>query len=235
MTFIAGFNCYDGLVLCSDSLETDGINRRMVKKLFTHEVEGEWGLAFGCSGTGAACSNFSDRLLELLDDKEPYDRRGTEKLIEAAMGYMKSQYPDETLDVIIGLWGMKPLETRLYKAQSGTKCLSIESTYACAGYDVSLARFLADSIFIVNESLPDDNSTNSVAGAAQIGMFVTAVMKEKADGVGGPTQLVMYRLGEDRWQEAMPDAVGIIEKRRYVIDDIEEGIRKLWRERMNAW
>jgi hypothetical protein len=71
MTFIAGLRCQDGLVLCSDSLESDGYNKKNVQKLFFHEMEGQWGAAFGCSGTGAACTNFSDRLLELLDDNEP--------------------------------------------------------------------------------------------------------------------------------------------------------------------
>src|SRR3981081_2875848 len=83
VTFILGLHCRDGLVLCSDSLEADGYTKKTVQKLFKYEVEGKWGIGFGCAGTAAACTNFSDRLMELLDDKEPYDRRGTEKLIEA--------------------------------------------------------------------------------------------------------------------------------------------------------
>jgi hypothetical protein len=235
MTFIAGFNCYDGIVICSDSLESDNLNRRMVKKLFHYEVEGQWGVCFGCSGNGATCSTFTDKLLSLVKKQVAYDRSGIEELIKGALSYMKKEYPAEDLEVIVGLWGMKPLEARLYKATTQVEPLYIESQYCCAGNDVSLARFLIDSVFVVNDPLPSDDRTNSIAGAAQIGMFVTAVMKEKAHWVGGPTQLMMYRLGEKAWDEAMPDAIGVIENRRYLIGDIEEGIRKLWRERMNAW
>lgn len=155
MTFIVGLNCADGLVLSSDSLETDGRTKKVVQKPFKYESKGEWRLALGCSGTGAACTNFSGRLLELLDDKDSYDRRGTEKLIEATMAYMKREYFDESLDVILGPWGRTPSETRLYKAYSHTQCLSVETKYACAGLDVSLARFLLDSVFTDDARVAD--------------------------------------------------------------------------------
>jgi len=177
MTFIVGLQCPDGIVLCSDSLESDGYNKKTVRKLFHYEVQGQWGIGFGCSGSGAACTNFSDRLLELLRESEDgYDRRGTEKLIEATMAYMRKEYPSEAMDVVVGMWSCSPPETRLYKAQTHTPCLSVESGYACAGLDTSLARFLLDSIF---------TPTAVVFDAMYIAAFVTSIMKEKADGVGG--------------------------------------------------
>lgn len=208
MTFILGMQCANGLVLCSDSLEADGYNKRNVQKIFSHEVKGQWGIAFGCSGTGAACTNFSDRLSELLDDKEPYDRRGTEKLIEATMQYMKVEYPNEILDVVVGLWSKTPAETRLYRAQSNTQCLAIEPHYVCAGLDVSLARFLLDSVF-----MPGDVD---IFEGTYIAAFVTSIMKEKADGVGGPSQLMHYHLGQDKWCKFSGKTMEQIEQGGYI-------------------
>jgi 20S proteasome alpha/beta subunit len=221
VTFIVGMKCVDGLILAADSLEADGYNKKLVQKLFKHEVEGQWGLAFGCSGTGAACTNFGDRLLELVNDKQPYDRRGTEKLIEATMAYMKSQYPSEHLDVILGLWSRSPLQTRLYRAQSTVQCLSVESGYVCAGLDVSLARFLLDSLL---------TSDSRVSDSGYLAAFVTSVMKDKADGVGGPTQLLYYHENATRWGEPSKKVISDIEKggfieREFSIAALEKAIK----------
>lgn len=217
MTFIVGLNCIDGLVLCSDSLETDGYNKTVVQKIFKYEVANEWGLAFGCSGTGAACTNFSDRLLELIDDKESYDRRGIEKLIEATMTYMRGEYPGESLDVVLGLWGNTPPETRLYRSQSNIQCLSIEAHYVCAGLDVSLARFLLDSIF-------SDDVT--VGDGLHLATFVTSVMKEKADGVGGPTQMFFYPIGKAKWMEGNKESIAELERRQFSFADLERSVKQ---------
>jgi 20S proteasome alpha/beta subunit len=222
VTFILGLHCHDGLVLCSDSLEADGYTKKMVKKIFDYEIEGKWGIAFGSAGTGAACTNFSDRLLELLNDKEPYDRRGTEKLIEATMSYMRSEYPAESLDAVIGLWSHSPAETRLYRAQSNTQCLSVESNYVCAGLDVSLARFLLDSVFTSDACVND---------GVYLAPFVTSVMKDKADGVGGPTQLLFHHAGGKRWAEPSKGAMVKIEKGGFIegnfsFTELEKAVRR---------
>ena len=222
MTFIAGLRCPDGIVLCSDSLESDGYNKKNVQKLYNHEIEGNWGIGFGCSGTAAACTNFSDRLLELLRDFEDYDRRGTEKLVEATMAYMRKEYPAENLDVIVGLWGCSPAETRLYRAQSHSQCISVESDYACAGLDVSLARFLLDSILTPDATVFD---------VMYIAAFVTSIMKEKADGVGGPTQMLWHHTKGLRWAKATKSMMPKIERGGFIngkfkIDDLEKNIRR---------
>lgn len=223
VTFIVGLRCTGGLVLASDSLEADGYTKKDVQKIFTHEIEGKWGIAFGCAGTGAACTNFSDRLLEILGQSDDYDRRGTEKLIEATMGYMRNQYPNETLDVVIGLWSKSPSETRLYKVHSNTQCLSVESDYACAGLDVSLARFLLDCVFISSDA--------NVFDGTHIAAIVTTIMKTKADGVDGPTQLIHYHEGNDRWCIFKKKAIEQIEQGGFIeghfrIPELEKAIQQ---------
>lgn len=222
VTFIVGLRCKDGVVLCSDSLESDGYIKGNVQKLFKYELPGKWGLAFGCSGTSAACSNFGDRLLERIADKVSYDRRSTERLIETTIAEMKQYYPNEFLDVIVGLWSLSPPENRLYKARTNTECLSIEANFVCAGMDVSLARFLLNSIFTDDVTVHD---------GGYIAAFVTNVMKEKADSVGGPTQLLCYVAGKEKWAAPKKEVIAKIERGGFIegqfrLVDLEKLIRQ---------
>ena len=135
---------------------------------------------------------------------------------------MKQEYPDEYITAIVGLWSHSPAETRLYKAQSGTQCLSVESDYACAGLDVSLARFLLDCIF---------TPTATASDGLYIAAFVTSIMKEKADGVGGPTQLLFHHIGGMRWAKPNKAAVVKIEAGGFIegkfrFSELEKTIRQ---------
>jgi 20S proteasome alpha/beta subunit len=222
VTFVLGMKCADGLVLCSDSLETDGYIKKNVQKLFNHEVPGEWGVAFGCSGSSAACSNFGDRLLEQLRAERKFNRRTMEKTIEAHVHYMAQEYPKEILQVVLGLYSTEPSETRLYKAQTDTECLSVHSDYVCAGLDVSLARFLLDSVF-------DDRAT--VSDGAYLATFISCAMKEKADGVGGPTQVILFHTNHPHWFLPPPEKIrqgekGGFIKGQFSFPDLEKAVRQ---------
>jgi 20S proteasome alpha/beta subunit len=188
MTFIAGFHCYDGLVMCSDSLETDGYNKKITMKLREYFVLGQWGLMWGCSGTGAAIKNFSDKLTSLLGT-EPFDKPKTERTLETAIQYMHSTYPDERLAMLIGLWDKNRRGTNLYEVFETGFCLSPVGSglFCCSGMDAPLANTIIDSAF---------DSLMSVEEAARLGIFVTSIVKERTDGVGGPTEVTIYNKGD---------------------------------------
>lgn len=225
MTFILGMKCRDGLVLCSDSLEADGYVKKNVQKLFHYENPGKWGVAFGCSASSAACSNFGDRFLEQLQSEKKFNRRTMEKTIEAHIHYMAQEYPKETLHVVLGLYSTDPSEMRLYKAQTDTECLSVQPDYACAGLDVSLARFLLDSAFIRDLTMSE---------GAYLASFITQVMKEKADGVGGPTQVILFHASHPHWFVPAPKKIQKAEKGGFIkgqfkFADLEKEVRQfLW-------
>jgi len=49
MTIAIGFKSTDGIVLCADSLEQDGVTKRNVAKICSYQVGEEWGIAIaGC-------------------------------------------------------------------------------------------------------------------------------------------------------------------------------------------
>jgi hypothetical protein len=45
MTIALGFNCPDGIVLCADSMDTDGYTKTKVDKIWCYETQDEWGIA----------------------------------------------------------------------------------------------------------------------------------------------------------------------------------------------
>jgi 20S proteasome alpha/beta subunit len=221
VTFIVGFKCHDGLVLCADSLEGDGYNKRYVEKLTQVESsKKEWGLAFGCSGDSAAIKNFTKKLGDVLDKDEPYNRPQMENKIEACLKYMQSSYPDESLDFVGALWGVRPQELNLYHSYPNRYCLSPESTFTCAGMDTSLANTVMSSIFRFDTCVDD---------ALKLGIFTTSLMKDKTDGVEGLTKAVSYKIGDNEWREHDDLEIALSEE-AYPLDAFYDAVEEFWRD-----
>jgi 20S proteasome alpha/beta subunit len=220
MTFVLGMLCEDGIVMCSDSLEGDGYSKSNVKKLYGFtEAHGGWGVAWGCSGDSPVIKRFNDKVLDLLGKEGPaYDRYRLEELFESLVRKMRDDYPNDRLSLVAAFWGItqhQKQDLRLYSVKETSHCLSVEEKFACAGMDTSLGRFLLDSIY---------RKYLSVGEGEQLAVFVTAVMKEKADGVGGPTQLLGHYVSEKRWAESSSNLIAKAESSRYIIDDVEGAI-----------
>ena len=225
MTFVLGMLCKNGIVMCSDSLESDGYSRSEVQKLngFSHE-DGRWGISWGCAGDAPVIKRFDDKLREFINkEKSQYDRHRLEEIIETLVKKMRDDYPDERLSLVASLWGKvkdKSPETRLYSIKEGSNCLGVESYFACTGMDLSLGRFLLDSIFY-----PE---ITTIEGT-RLGIFVTHVMKEKADGVGGATQILFYDSRvQTEWIQSNTRGVTEFERARYQISGIEKVIKRFW-------
>jgi 20S proteasome alpha/beta subunit len=59
MTIAVGFSHLNGMVLCADSLESDGVTKKRVNKIHTCDIGGEWGYALACAGEGDLADSFS--------------------------------------------------------------------------------------------------------------------------------------------------------------------------------
>jgi 20S proteasome alpha/beta subunit len=188
MTFVAGFRCLDGLVLCSDSRESDGHVDRNVRKLSSYHVSDEWGVAIGGAGDAFLIRKFRSRLFDLLGNGN-YDRVGTEVHIESALTTMQQQHPDDELKFVVGLFSQQPWEVNLYRAEQGR--ISPQDAFCFIGQDATLANFIVESIF---------DPRVRVDEAARLAIFVTSLMKRHADGVGGPTQCLTHTKGESGWK-----------------------------------
>jgi 20S proteasome alpha/beta subunit len=217
MTFVVGMRCEDGICIASDSLETDGYTKRNVKKLFWFDhPENRWGVAWGCAGDAPIIKRFNDKAQDLLNSEgADYDHYRIEDLFEALVKKMREDYPGDRMQIVIVLWGIMPddkRDTRLYSVFEGTHCLAVENHFACAGMDTSLARFLLDALY---------RDFVNVHEGEQVAVFVTSMMKQKADGVGGDTQLVGISIREDKWAISCTSNITNAENKKYNIEDVE--------------
>jgi len=99
MTFIVGIKCPDGLVMCADSQESNGITKRNVLKLTKFSAHDKsWGMVFGCSGSSSAINNFTSKLGDAIDLNSRYERAKVEQAIEAGLSWpARSSVPSEEL------------------------------------------------------------------------------------------------------------------------------------------
>jgi hypothetical protein len=224
MTFVLGIQCRSGsLVLCTDSLECNGFDKQIVKKLEHYSRDGKWGVAWGCAGDGELINKFSRALYDLLGKEEDLaDQLRLEELVETTAVTMKESYQEE-LSLVAAFWRKSDLTTKLCKLTK--KCLSPEAKYACVGMDLSLARFALDSVY--NDSL-------NIGAGIMTGVFVTHLMKERADCVGGPIQMVSYRPPQSEWKVYDQDYTANVES-KFDTTEVAYLLHQYWAKKVSAW
>ncbi|MGA2162851.1 MAG: hypothetical protein ABSH36_00100, partial [Solirubrobacteraceae bacterium] len=87
VTFVVGMKCHDGLVLCADTLESDGVTKtyhtKLSQFLWNDGVE-DWGLCWGASGSSYTCDKFKDKMKQAFK-KQKYNRAAIEEMPEGAI------------------------------------------------------------------------------------------------------------------------------------------------------
>lgn len=227
MTFIVGMKCSGGLVLCADTLESDGVTKRYRQKI-TNVSEPDWGLCWAGSGTAYTVDKFSDKLKQVLKGK-PYNRSAIENDIEVCLELLRQSYSSEhQITVVLGLFGTPQKadandpdpapEYHLYRGSSSSACVALEKEYCCAGMDVTLASFVLSNTH--HWMMP-------VEHGIRLGLFVTALMKEHADGVGGPTDAFFYDVRNAIWVPVTSGEVRYWEV-KIPTDAFDESVSRFW-------
>jgi 20S proteasome alpha/beta subunit len=226
MTFVVGLYCHAGIVLCSDSLESDGYDKRNVKKLYHYDSE-HWGVAWGCAGDSDVIHRFTEKLWMMLE-KEPgdCDWLRLQSLIEAVGKEIHENYTEAQLQIVIGVWQLDPMMLKLCRMDVlRGNCLSVEEDYACAGMDLSLGKFVLNNLH---------HPSLTIGEGLNLAIFVTHLMKNTADGVGRPIQLLTYRLTQPEWKEYEPSYLEE-QERRYATEDVANLIREYWGKKNPSW
>jgi hypothetical protein len=229
VTFIVGMKCSGGLVLAADELESDGVTKRNRQKLTSvMEPDLGWGMCWAGSGTAYTVDKFSDKLKQAVRGKD-YNRAAIENDVETCLEFIRQSYSAEhRIDIVLGLFGKPknqsdpkiepPPEYYLYKGSSETACIAPQKDYCCAGMDVTLAAFILNNTH---------HFLMPVEHGKRLAVFVTALMKEYADGVGGPTDVFYYEIGENTWSPMVDSEVRDAE-REIRISDFGEAVSKFW-------
>lgn len=189
MTFIAGFKCADGIILCTDSLEADGFTKRAVRKIRPFGTT-DWQVAIAGAGGAGIIDKFCDEVSAALPRK-PYDPALIESTIEDTLLHFRSRYQadDEHFEIIVGTHCTRVIDRRLYR--SGTGHLSPIGDHIHIGVGHSLWRFLTEMFYEKGNSV-DDNR--------RLAAFIMKQAIEYVDGVEGPVQLASYTFGNRDWK-----------------------------------
>lgn len=228
MTFVAGFKCSGGLVICADQLEDDGIKIRYRNKITRRMIGDRGNIVWACSGTSSTIEKFTDKLSRLLGSD--FDGPTAEVHIEACLKYINEQYDYHSrVEVIIGMCGQEMVtpargepyphwQTSLYKAFSTDHCVSPQPDYCFAGMDTTLAEFIVRNTF---------TPFMDVEETIRLGVFVTAAMKQYASRVGGETNVYTCKLGDSNFTTYGPDDIAAIEA-ALPVDDFNWAMTNHW-------
>jgi 20S proteasome alpha/beta subunit len=217
MTLAIGFHCHDGLVLCADSLESDGYTVRQISKVRTYTVPDAWAMGIACAGDGGPSDNFVDKLKVL--DHAPYDRRKLQATVEAVIKITQESYKDSAFRVMIGLCEFKGSESMLFRNDGD--CLAPVVGYAAIGLGSAFAEFFLRNIH--EQSMGIDE-------AARLGALVVRLAESYVDGVRRPTSICSYRHGDTGWHLWDYSEVQRAE-RRCPDGEITALMRDYWRSR----
>lgn len=225
MTFLTGFHCCDGLVLCGESEESDEINKKNVDKLFVKQIQDAPGICFGGSGNAILIDKLRSKLFPLIaatrgsqDEVELY----VEKAVESCI----TKYVRNTVDgfnIILGhveKVSDTSHNTFLYQTYDNDYVLRpIEwGNFTCVGMDTSLAQFLLGAAF---DPFMETNE------CLRLGVWITSVMRKATTRVSGPMIAYTYKRGSARWERHYARDLEKISE-NYPVSDIVALLEKYW-------
>lgn len=218
MTFVIGFHCFNGLVLCADSEEADGMTKTYTDKLYGWKVSDNLDIYFGGAGNAVSIDKFRSKLRPILANGPVEDEITAEARIEKTIEYMDKQYRGSTFDILLAMSKPRSDATFLYRTYEGERTLRpIEwGTFACIGMDTSVAHFLLTAMF---------DPLMGIRECLRLGLLVTAYMKRHADGVSGPSVALSYNRNDATWQRYYSHEISEIEH-KYPLTELEGLLRK---------
>jgi 20S proteasome alpha/beta subunit len=198
MTIALGFNCIDGIVLCSDTQMTARAaamkyNQSKICSINSFGEEQRSTIAITYAGDPDIMNSFFEHVNEALQQsKEKITLSLVRTTIQQALQAVHERSLDintEFIDVICGVSiGGRKTEKALYVGKRTT--LYEEHRIAIAGIgDSSLFRFLADMLPITDLHLTTEN-------ALLLGTYIVEQAKSFIDGCGGETGAVVMKKGE---------------------------------------
>jgi hypothetical protein len=222
VTFLVGFHCFDGLVLCGDSEEGDGVNKRYVDKIYCESVPLEREVCFGGAGDSIGIAKFKEKLLGIV--KAGVDSRiAVELAVEKVLQHMKDMYPEGAFSLLFSQSDATSGEAFLYRTYDNTpELLPIDQgDFACIGMDTSLAHFVLTAIV---------DPLIGVKEAMRLGIYATAIMKAHTFGVSGSSILFTYKKSERQWERHYAPEIMEIES-RFPIADIQLILTQDWKQK----
>src|SRR5271157_2489385 len=185
MTIALGLRCFDGLVLCTDSLEEDGVTKRFVDKMWVYEVHDDWGIAIASAGEGDLADSFTDGLQHILGNSD-FDEMKLLSKLRLAIKQVRTNYPESQFAFLASIFG-PPFYCQLFRVNDQSMHFGPVRRYQTLGIGGSLASFLISQLFKPSMFIED---------GMRLAVFVAARVKEHVQGCDGPTSVVTYKQGD---------------------------------------
>ena len=222
MTFIVGIKSCDGIVLCSDSFENDGITKNSVDKIQLIGAQG-WSLAIAGAGSGSTIDKFVAALRSKMT-KGQFDQQLMESEIEQELALFNSKYvlcPNDCFSVIVAACA-SPFAHLLYKAScfEGQSVVLTPVNDKChVGVGNELWRFLSDTLY---------NKRNCVEDNIRVAVFATSLAIKYCSGVDGPIQAVSHTVFDQFWKGYGSAEISALEA-EVSLREFKQSVQNYWR------
>lgn len=216
MTIALAFNCPDGIVVLTDSLETDGVTKRLADKTWAYEVQGQWGITIASAGEADLADSFTDTVDSLLG-AEPFEEDKLLLILRSAIAQTRRTYPKSEFAMLVGIFG-PPFFRRVYRVADGSEHLGPIRRYEAIGIGSQLAKFLCSQMF---------GEFSMVDEAIRLGIFVLSIVCEHVDSCGGPISVIACKRGQNTWLYEHPENVLAIQK-EFELQDFRKNLIDYW-------
>src|ERR1700722_2034794 len=223
MTFVVGMRCLDGIVLCTDSHEDDGITKKAENKIRLMGTP-TWGLAIAGSGLGPTIDRFADAINKKVLEGN-FDIEKMESELETELADFNSKYvlgPSDRFHVIVAAYNSQKILTGLHKAScfEGQGVVLSPVSHDChMGMGNELWRLIADTLYAPR---------NSVADNLRLAVFATRLAIKYAAGVDEPVQAVSYTGSTQFWEMHDSAEIETIES-ELALDGFKKALKDYWR------
>ncbi len=223
MTIAIGFSHSNGMVLCTDSLESDGSTKKRVNKIHTCQIGGEWGYALTCAGESDLASTFSRGLFETIAGGE-FDRDEKLLKIRKAISVIRKSYPRGQLAVLFALHSKQSLKypmpvCELFRVLDESEHVAVVDRFQAIGIGAHLSHFLLKNLY---------NPRMSLEELERLGIFVVSQAIEHVDGCEGPIQATTYRMSEWQWRPVKRAEIDKISS-QYTVEGLRSALQDYWK------
>jgi len=217
MTVALGFNCPDGIVLCTDSLESDGATKVLVNKIWAYETQDNWGIAVASAGESDFAESFTENL-KLLFTGEVYERDQIMLSLRQAINAARTTYPSLDWEALFALYGPTPLDRQLLRLSHKSKHLAPVRRFESVGCGSQIAKFVCSQMYTVFANVDE---------AAELGIYAIMRCCEYVDGCGGPISVLTYKIENPGWRPYLPEDVTAIEA-KFGKDKLRDNLLDFW-------
>lgn len=218
MTIAVGFNCPDGFVLCTDSLDSDGVTKSRVDKIWCYETEDQRGIAIASAGESDFIESFTDNLGKIFTG-EHYDNDWIMQTLRQAINAARVSYPDLGWSALFSIYGPLPPDRKLLRVSENSKHLAPVARYEAIGIGSPLAKFLCAQLYTLFMSVEE---------AAELAVFIVSQCIEHTDGCDYPISLLEYKVGDRAWRIGDQDEIRAVLD-RFKGNELRKTLLEYWR------